>query len=211
MASSIKERIKESEFLSKLAIWMLTPPNDPRPRWWVRNLLTPFYHHFGKGAKVRSNARLDIFPYNEFRLGEKSIVEINAIINNGVGNVLIGNDCIVGMSSTIIGPATIGNHVMIAQHVVLSGLNHDYQDINLPIKSQGVSKLPIFIGDETWIGANSIITAGVTIGKHCVVAGGSVVTRDVPDYTVVAGNPARILKQYDFTNHKWEKYIAPKV
>jgi len=206
--ATLKEKIKQSEFLSKLSIWLLTPPNDPRPRWWVRNFVTPFYHKFGKGSKVRSLARLDVFPYNKFTLGNNSIIEFNAIINNGVGDVYIGNDCIIGIGSTVIGPVFIGNHVMIAQHVVLSGLNHDYQDISRPIKSQGVTKLLIHIGDETWIGANSIITAGVTIGKHCIIAGGSVVTRDVPDYTVVAGNPARILKQYNFQTSSWEKYIA---
>jgi acetyltransferase-like isoleucine patch superfamily enzyme len=50
-----------------------------------------------------------------------------------------------------------------------------------------------------------VITAGVTIGKHCVVAAGSVVTKDVPDYTVVGGNPARILRQYNFSTQAWER------
>ena len=62
---------------------------------------------------------------------------------------------------------------------------------------------PIIVEDDCWIGANAVITAGVTIGRHSVVAGGSVVTRDVAPYTVVGGNPARILKQYDAEAGDW--------
>lgn len=205
MLLALKEKIKANPLWKQLAVRLLTPNNDPRPRWWVRNLLTPIFHHFGSGSKIRRSTRLDLFPYNSFRLGKKSIIESFSVVNNGVGDVMIGDDCIIGLGSVLIGPVAIGHHVMLAQHVVISGLNHEYQDITIPIKSQGITKAPIVIGDNTWIGANSVITAGVTIGKNCVVAGGSVVTRDIPDYTVVAGTPARVLKQYDSKSQSWIK------
>ena len=79
---------------------------------------------------------------------------------------------------------------MLAQHVVMSGLNHQFEDINLPISQQPCTTAEIIIEDEAWIGANVVITSGTKIGKHAVVAAGSVVTKDVPPYSVVGGNPS---------------------
>jgi len=70
---------------------------------------------------------------------------------------------------------------------------------------QGVSTAPIVIEDEAWIGANVVVLAGVTIGKHCIIAAGSVVTKDVPPYSVAVGNPARVLKKYNPETKNWEK------
>jgi len=61
----------------------------------------------------------------------------------------------------------------------------------------------IIIEDECWIGANAVITAGVTIGKHSVIAAGSVVTKNIPPYSVAVGNPARVIKQYNFETKQW--------
>ena len=102
--------------------------------------------------------------------------------------------CIVD-TAEVFGPVLIGNHVNLAQGVVVSGLNHNFHDSTKRIDEQGVSTSQITICDDVWIGANSVITAGVTIGTHCVIAAGSVVTKDVPDNTVVAGCPARVIKQ----------------
>lgn len=148
---------------------------------------------------------MDVFPFNDFALGENSIVEDFAAINNGVGAVLIGHHVGVGLSNTIIGPVTLGNYVMMAQNVVLSGLNHGFEDINVPPRLQKVITKQITVMDDVWIGANSVITAGVTIGKHAVIGAGSVVTKDVPAYTVAVGNPARIIKKYNFETGNWER------
>ncbi|MEO5594445.1 MAG: DapH/DapD/GlmU-related protein, partial [Chitinophagaceae bacterium] len=61
------------------------------------------------------------------------------------------------------------------------------------------------IGDGSWIGANSVITAGVTVGMYCVIAAGSVVTKDVPDYSIAAGSPAKIIKQFNHQKKEWER------
>ena len=133
------------------------------------------------------------------------MIEDYSIINNGVGDVRIGENTFVGIGSVVIGPVEIGKQVIVAQHVVISALNHGYEDITTPIRLQPVTTKPIVIEDECWIGSNAVITAGVRIGKHAVVAGGSVVTKDVPPYSVVAGNPARVIKRYDATQKGWLK------
>ena len=117
----------------------------------------------------------------------------------------IGDYTRVGLGNTIIGPVAIGNHVNLAQNVTVTGLNHNYQDAEKMIDEQGVSTQPVVIEDDVWVGANSVILPGVTLGKHCVVAAGSVVVRSVPPYSICAGCPARIIKTYNFATKAWEK------
>jgi acetyltransferase-like isoleucine patch superfamily enzyme len=87
----------------------------------------------------------------------------------------------------------------------MSGLNHDFEDPSVPIVHQGYSVKEIVVEDGVWIGAGAIVTAGVHIGRNAVVGAGSVVTKDVPPYSVAIGNPARVVKQYDFELKKWVK------
>jgi acetyltransferase-like isoleucine patch superfamily enzyme len=202
---SLLSKIKNNPKLKKLALLALMPKHDFRPRLWVRLLLNPFKHKRGKHSIVRYNTRLDVFPFNQFSLGNHSIIEDFSTINNGVGHVLIGNDTIIGLGNVIIGPVTIGNNVMFAQNIVVSGLNHGYEDINIPPSKQDVSCKQIIIDDEVWIGANSTITAGVTIGKHSVIGAGSVVTKNIPPFSVAVGNPAKIIKQYNEKAQIWER------
>ncbi|WP_316814894.1 acyltransferase [Pedobacter nyackensis] len=202
---SIISKIKENPKLKKLALALLIPSNEHRPRLWVRLFLNPFKHKRGKGSIIRNRTRLDVFPFNEFNLGAGSVIEDFSTINNGVGNVVIGAKTIIGIGNVIIGPVTIGDHVMLAQNIVVSGLNHGYEMIDIPPSLQKVSCKQIFIGDNVWIGANSVITAGVTIGKHVVIGGGSVVTKSIPDYCVAVGNPAKVVKQYSFEEGIWKK------
>ncbi len=201
---SIKEKIKSSERLKRLTIRLTTPKNQARPRRWVRCFINPFVHKKGKGATIRRMTRMDVMPWNKFEIGRDSTIEDFTTINNGVGDIIIGERTRIGLGNTLIGPITIGNDIMFAQNIVLSGLNHSYQDINLSIHDQKVSTAVITIEDEAWIAANSVIVAGVTVGKHSVVAAGSVVTKDVPPYSIVAGNPAKLIKSYNFETEKWE-------
>jgi len=124
-------------------------------------------------------------------------VESFSCINNAVGDVTIGDNTRIGMHNTIIGPVSIGDNVILAQNIVVSALNHNYANPTLPICRQGVNVKPIVIDDDSWIGAGAILTQGVTIGKHSIVAAGAVVTKDVPPYSMVAGVPAKIIKSID--------------
>lgn len=202
---SLKEKLKQHPKLKALSLYMLMPRHQARPRTWVRWFVNPFVHQKGKGASVRRRTRMDVLPFNPFSLGRYSTIEDFATVNNGMGAVHIGDHVRVGIGNVLIGPVTIGNHVIMAQNVVCSGLNHGYTDPHTPIALQPCSVGLIQIDDDCWIGANCVITAGVHIGKHAVVAGGSVVTKDVPPYCVVAGNPAKIIRRYQESTGEWEK------
>lgn len=201
----LKEKIKSNEKLKKLVHWSILIPKQTRPRLWIRWFVNPFYHKKGKGACIRRRTRLDVAPWNKFELGVDSTIEDFSAINNGVGPVIIGDRTKIGLSNTIIGPVTIGNDIRLAQNITLSGLNHNYQDVSRPIHVQGVSTSPIVVEDATWIGANVVVLAGVTIGKHCVIAAGSIVTKDIPSYSVAVGNPARVVKKYNHETKVWVK------
>ncbi|MDP9081760.1 MAG: acyltransferase [Bacteroidota bacterium] len=193
--------IKSNPRLKQIAHKLIV--TNARPRLWLRWFVTPFIHQFGKGSVIRSNSRFDVFPFNKFSIGANSTIEDYCTVNNGVGDVIIGDDSRIGIGSVLIGPVTIGNQVILAQNIVVSGLNHTYTDVTIPIRLQKVTTTAIVIEDEVWIGANAVITAGVTIGKHSVVAGGSVVTKNIPPYSIAAGNPAKVIKQYDFEKKEW--------
>jgi acetyltransferase-like isoleucine patch superfamily enzyme len=201
----IIQLLKSNATLKKIALWMLQPPMRPKPRLWIRLFVNPFVHKKGKHSLVRFYTRMDVFPFNKFVLGEWSTIEDFSCVNNAMGPVIIGSQTRIGLSNTIIGPVTIGNNVNIAQHVVMSGLNHGYEDISVAPRSQTCSTATIHIADDCWIGANVVITAGVIIGKHCVIAAGSIVTKSVPEFSIVAGNPAKIIKQYNVVTAQWEK------
>ena len=118
---------------------------------------------------------------------------------------MIGDRTLIGIGCVVIGPVRFGNNIILAQNIVISGLNHNYEDPDVPIVQQNVYTKPIIIEDDCWIGANAVITAGVTIGKHAVVAAGSVVTKNVPPYSIAAGNPAKVIKQYNAATKTWER------
>ena len=201
----LKETIKSNQRLKNIVHWSILIPNQTRPRLWIKWLINPFYHKRGKGSCIRRRTRLDVTPWNKFELGKYSTIEDFSAVNNGVGHVIIGERTKIGLSNTIIGPVSIGNDIRLAQNITLSGLNHNYQDVSLPIHEQCISTSQIIIEDQTWIRANVVVVAGVTIGKHSIIAAGSVVTKDVPAYSVAAGNPARIIKQYDLESKTWNK------
>lgn len=196
--------IKQNPFFKKLVLNFIMHPVKTRPQWWIR-LFQPFYLKCGKGSVIYRSVRKDLPPFNKFQLGKYSIIEDYSCLNNAVGDIIIGDYCRIGLSNTVIGPIKIGNRVNISQNVVLIGLNHNYQDVTKGIIEQGVTTSPIVIGDDTIIGANAIIIPGVTIGKHCFIGAGCVVTKDIPDYSVTVGNPAKIIKQYSFETNQWER------
>jgi len=197
--------LKQHQSIKQLAHKLMVPKNQAKPRKWVSWFVNPFVHTKLSGATICKSVRLDVLPNRKFHLGKNSTIEDFSVVNNGVGDVYIGDRTRIGLGNTIIGPVVIEDDVIFAQNVVLSGLNHAYQDIETPIHKQPISTAQIIVKSGAWIAANSVITAGVTIGKNSVVAAGSVVTKNVPDYSVVAGNPARLIKQYNSETKTWER------
>ncbi|KXX70522.1 DapH/DapD/GlmU-related protein [Flammeovirga sp. SJP92] len=203
MLSSLKLYVQNNDWLKQFIHQSLVLYY--RPRFWVRVLLFPFYIKRGRKAVIRSSARLDLFPFNKVTIGKKTIIEDFVTLNNAVGDLVIGNNVIVGMGNTIIGPVEIKDNVLFAQNIVASALNHVFEDPDVPIVDQGVNTKKITIDENSWIGANVTITQGVHIGKHCVIGAGSVVNKDIPDYHVAIGNPIRLVKRYNFETKNWEK------
>ena len=190
----IRQKLKDSPQLKRLIDWLIMNQREARPRWYVR-LLAPLYQHRGRGSKIYPSVRMDTPPYRRFVLGRHSVVESFCCINNAVGDVIIGDYTRVGLHNTIIGPVTIGNHVNLAQGITVTALNHNFSEADKRIDEQGVSTGQVVIGDDVWIGANAVVLPNVSIGRHCVIAAGAVVTKDVPDGCVVAGVPAKIIKR----------------
>lgn len=112
------------------------------------------------------------------------------------GDVSIGNNFHLGQFSILYGygKIKIGNGVIIASHSVIVSSNHNYSDPKEYIYKQGMSCKGITIEDDVWIGAGARILDGVTIGKGAVIGAGSVVTKNIPSYAIVAGVPAKIIK-----------------
>lgn len=185
--------------------YLLVHPYTSRPRWWARTFIIPFVIKRGKGSIIRRKARLDIIPSKKITLGKKSVIEDYTIINNGMEDIFIGDYTHVTSRVKLVGPVTLGNYVTIGSGAQITGLTHNYLDVTRPIAKQGVTPNRTVVEDDVWIGGNSCINQGITIGTHSIIASGSVVTKNVPPYSVVGGNPARILRQYDFEKQEWTK------
>jgi carbonic anhydrase/acetyltransferase-like protein (isoleucine patch superfamily) len=120
--------------------------------------------------------------------------------------LIIGQGCSIGMGATISAAreVVIGQRVMLARNVYISDHRHGYEEVGRSIADQGISGVkPTSIGDESWLGQNVCVLAGVRIGKHCVIGANSTVTTDLPDYSVAVGSPARMVKRYDFRSERW--------
>lgn len=113
--------------------------------------------------------------------------------------IRIGRDSLIGEYTVIRGQGgvTIGDRVYTSPNTQLIAVNHVFDDPKRPFIEQGITAAGIVIEDDVWLGANAVVTDGVHIGEGAVVAAGAVVTKDVPPHTVVAGVPARIVREID--------------
>lgn len=130
-----------------------------------------------------------------------SMVSKNVYIANGK-RVKFGSGCRIN-EGVYLECAYIGDDVMIAPNVTLLSRMHSHARTDIPMSLQGYQpEKPITVNDDVWIGRNVVVMPGVTIGKGSIVAAGAVVTSDVPEYSVVAGVPARIIKNRKDDEHK---------
>tara|TARA_R110002073_G_scaffold297141_1_gene463215 strand:+ start:192 stop:797 length:606 start_codon:yes stop_codon:yes gene_type:complete len=172
--------------------------------------LSPFLRNAGKNILINSPLKIDGFKNisigDNVRIGYKTWLAGSDAISEDC-HLQIGSGCVIGSYNHIFATKSIkiGDNVLTADKVYISDNLHNYEDINIPIIHQGVRQIQkVEIGDGTWIGENACII-GVNIGKNCVVGANSVVTKDVPDYSIVAGIPAKIIKKYDNVNKSWKK------
>ncbi len=127
--------------------------------------------------------------------------------NDCIPRLIIGDRTIIGHFSTIscVKDVYIGKNVLIADRVYISDNIHSYEDITIPVMHQPtIFKNSVYVGDDSWIGANVSII-GARIGKHCVIGANSIVTKDIPDYSVAVGSPARVIKRYNFETNLWQR------
>lgn len=102
---------------------------------------------------------------------------------------------------------TIEDNVLFASNVIVTNENHGMNPENsVPYMDQKLIAKDVSIGEGSWIGEKVCILSGVSIGKKCIIGAGSVVTKSIPSYSIAAGNPAKILKVYNFESKRWEKY-----
>ena len=103
------EKIRNNPRLKQFVIGLISPHRHPRPRLWVRWFVNPFVHKKGRGALIRRHARLDVFPWRRFEVGRDALIEDYAVVNNGAGDVVIGDQARIGIGSVIIGPVRLGD------------------------------------------------------------------------------------------------------
>lgn len=149
---------------------------------------------FGEECYVAAEAR--IFT-TRLRLGSRSWIAAGAIVR---GRVTIGDDSTVNPYAHIAGTVVIGSGVRIGSLASIYGFNHGFAKTSVPMFRQKQSSLGVTIGDDVWIGANAVILDGAKVGAHSIVAAGAVVTKEFPEYSVIGGNPARVLKHRNSSN-----------
>jgi acetyltransferase-like isoleucine patch superfamily enzyme len=112
--------------------------------------------------------------------------------------VRIGDRCLIGKGSGIVGHLSIeiGDDVWTGPYVYVTDQNHGYEDVDLPISRQTQPERSVVVGDGSWLGHGTVVLPGARIGRHVVVAAGSVVTGELPDRCVAAGSPARPIKRW---------------
>ncbi len=99
----------------------------------------------------------------------------------------------------------IGEQVLIGSRVYITDHNHTFADPSRSVQEQGITPGgPVVIGRNSWLGEGSVILPGVTIGEHAIIGANAVVTRDVPAFSVAAGNPAKVIKRYNWERKEWE-------
>ncbi len=117
-------------------------------------------------------------------------------------HVEIGRDSTIATHNRII----IEKGVLTGPHVFISDHNHEYENPDVPIYKQGIRMVEnstIIIGEGSWLGTNVVVVGNVRVGKNCVIGANSVVTKDIPDYCVAAGIPAKVIKKYDYERREW--------
>jgi acetyltransferase-like isoleucine patch superfamily enzyme len=147
----------------------------------------------GNALEMLREGRLEIGPHAYFEPG--------VWITSDAGRISIGGGSLINLNVMIaaVDAVTIGEHCMVANGCVITDGNHRFDDPEKPVPWQGfTSKGPVSIGDSVWLGANVVVTSGVTIGRRCVIGANSVVTTDIPQFSIAAGAPARVLKQVTY-------------
>ena len=161
-----------------------------RVEWPFRNSEAARRINMGRHVRIKKHAWFSLKPECQVSIGD----------HTRIGRYLI----LSGAGTSI----TIEDNVLMSERVFITESNHDFSDVSKPVQSDSVSGGPVHIGSGTWIGIGVCILPGVTIGKHCVIGANATVTRNIPDYSIAAGIPAKVIKRYDFNQAAWVPAMA---
>ncbi len=176
-------------------------------RWYERSSLpwnraAVHWHVMRRRAFVRWPVHgnvLELLREGRLELGEHVLLEPDVWLTApGDARIRIGGGTFLNVGVMIAATALveIGEHCMFANNCFITDGNHRFDDPDKPVTWQGfTTKGPTRIGDNVWCGANVVITSGVTIGDRCVIGANSVVTRDLPPFSIAAGNPAKVIRE----------------
>lgn len=184
----------------RLAIWVFRSKLISRK---IRIIRFPIdirgrkYIDFGEGFTTGRNCRMDVF--DSMSRGKSLVFGKNVQLNDNVH--IVCEDSIV-----------IGDNVLMASHIFISDCSHgsykgDDNDTPpiIPPAKRPLPSYPIKIGNNVWIGEGVVIMPGVTIGDGCVIGAHSIVSKSIPNNSIVVGTPAKVIKQYNFETKHWEK------
>ncbi|MBC6400223.1 MAG: acyltransferase [Ekhidna sp.] len=172
--------------------------------FWLITIL-PKHIRYG----IYLSTRLDLVPFNKFRFGKYAKLEKNVVVNNGMGDVIIEDEVQVGIGCVLIGPVKIGKYSGLSQYVRLLGMHHGIDPI-APHHHLPCSTAPIVLGEDVFIGTGTVVMGKkngetLTLGDYCRIGANSVVMDDIPPYSIAVGNPAKVVRKWDFTHNKWVK------
>ena len=170
----------------------------------IKRLCLAIYYLFAKHLPATNNTlwiskgiqkiRLAIARYVFDYCGKNVNIEKGADFGTGSG-IRIGDNSGLGVNCSVRGPLEIGENVMMGPDVIIMTSSHNVESTFLPMNQQGsLPKQKVLIGDDVWIGTRVIILPGVRVGTGSIIGAGAVVTKDVPDYAIVGGVPAKIIK-----------------
>ena len=153
----------------------------------------PKYMAVGDSCRIGAHASIYLHPLDKEHTGP------SLIMGNGV---FVGIRAVISVHYRV----ELRDNVLLGTNVFIADAHHQYEDITIPIRKAGMTKKSfVVIEEDAWIGSNSCIFRGVTVGKHSVVGANSVVNADVKPYSVVVGSPARLVRRYDTKLGKWIK------
>lgn len=169
--------------------------------------LGQFYWSSYIGKPLRIDGGKNIYIGKNVSIKYKSWIASTPLKGENESQLVFEDGCIIGHFNHIYATKSIILHknVLTADKVYISDNLHGYENLEIPIKNQPVLQNgTVEIGEGSWLGEN-VCVLGAKIGKHCVVGANSVVTKDIPDYCVAVGAPARVIKKFDFNENKWKK------
>ena len=184
--------------------------NPPCELWRkLKCRLFAWFNSYAFGAFGKHNYLFDLEllnPQNIF-LGSNLWISKTRLASSKGGKLIIGNHVAIGRFSQIyaLQSIIIEDGVLMAENTLISDNTHTFTDITTPVRDQDIKPLGnVVIGSGTWIGRNVVVN-GCKIGRKCIIGAYTFLKKDIPDYCVVVGNPARIVKRYNPQSGQWEK------